>query len=122
VSYRRGNLPRTDLNGLVDALELELESISRALVPSTTVITRVIASSGSGGSSAVSQLQANQTVVTTAGTTIPVSPSITSYIVLYRCINSSGDGIGCDISNITAGSFKATPLENGTLHWTAIPI
>jgi len=111
--YRPGILPRVNLDAMATQMEFELTVISRLLnsLPKDTVYANV----------SVAGLK-NQTAVTTGGTFIPLSPNIPNYVILFRCVNSSNEGVGCDITGQSAGGFTATPLENATLHWAALPI
>jgi len=89
---------------------------------SSTVTTIVRAVSSSSGSVVINKLQTGRSEITTAGTYIPLNGSAIDYILLYRCYNSSDDLVGVDFSTLTAGGFTATPLEDATLEWTALPI
>ena len=119
MSYRPGILPR-DLPGLVNQLEFELATLAKLVGTSGTNTVRVF-SSISSGAAPVNNFQAKTTAITTGGTAIALSPSIPNYIILYRCYNSSGDGVGVDFTLKTSGGFTATPLENSTLEWAALP-
>lgn len=63
-----------------------------------------------------------QASITTAGTTVVYSKSLSnarSFVI--RCVNAGGDGVGVDLSSQTDIGFIATPSENATLLWGARP-
>ena len=65
---------------------------------------------------------AEKTAVSTGGTFVPLKATLKNYIVVYKCLNSSGDSVGVDLTGYSSSGFTATPLENATLHWTPIAI
>ena len=118
MSYRPGDIPenRGDVNKwsreLTSRIRIELLAIARA-------ISRQGASSGIGvGISGYG----NQTAISTGGTFVPLKAPLQNYIVLYKCLNSSGEGVGVDLTGYSSSGFTATPLENATLHWTPLAI
>ena len=114
MTYRPGPIPeppKDNIYGreLASRLRLEFLTISKFIRPSQT---SGIAVSGYG----------EQTQITTGGTTVRLRSPLANYIVLFRCVDSSGSGVGVDLTNFTSEGFLATPLSDSTLHWTPIPI
>jgi len=115
MTYRPAPLPEPPQDNiwgreLVSKLRMELLAISKSMA------------SVGGTSANVSGIFGNKTAITTTGTVVNLRKPIAEYIILYRCENSAGDGVGVTFTNINANSFTATPLENATLHWTALSV
>ena len=85
----------------------------------------IAAAMGGGGGSSIritDYFRTGTSAVTTAGTAILFSSTMgtTPNHFEFRCYDSAGATIGCDITLLTATGFTATPLENGTLTYLAV--
>jgi len=76
--------------------------------------------SGGGGGTTPSVINVKTVAITTAGTvvTMPNAMPNTNYVVFYNCFNNNGT-VGCEITEQTLTTFKATPIENATLQYNA---
>ena len=98
----------------------EFTAIQNGLTSSGTSTTIARSASGGGGGSSIStNLTAGQISVGTSATLVGYS-SISNPIVLYRCINSNNESVGCDITSITSSNFTATALESATLYYAVL--
>ena len=117
MNYRPGNIPepRGDSHlfnwakELAHSLRIEFLAISKS-TPTTS--DQGIGVSGYG----------NKTEIASTGTVVKLKTPLANYIILFRCENLSGDGVGVSITNQNSNEFTATPLENAILYWTPIEV
>jgi len=115
MTYRPGPLPeppRENLWGreIVNKLRVELLAIAKTL-PTISPVSGMAMSN-----------YADKTTILATGTVVRLRKPLSEYVVLFRCVDSSGAGVGVDLTAFTSDSFTATPVSNATLHWTAIPV
>ena len=121
---RNTKITQENLGRIVQKLYRDINGIQTG---QTTIVYSssgsVTVPSGGGGSGVTLDYRSATVSVSTSGTYVTFSTPLagTFQFGILKCVDTSGNTVGCKITGITGSGFIATPVKNAALSYFAVP-